>query len=268
MDEEGLGSPKCFESSMIFQLITVFTWRFDGSATWRYWVARRQRGSCSIHGAWHPGYENWSGSDQGLPVSPIILDEHWTTLPLMCCVSFARRLSMFFKQLGDRSRFEDGMFHCFLHAPVSCSIMQYVSLLAKHLWKQYFETQAMILFTWYSGAWGFQVFGNATQIRSTPRYCGFCVIPTSSPLCLACGNGQPPKGGEHRGWFGLIPRLSFCESVRTQGMLAVSAGMTMSGSWGTLFSELKSYIYNYTHINLHTEMLYTHTHIYIIYIRM
>jgi hypothetical protein len=33
MDEEGLGSPKCFESSMIFQLITVFTWRFDGSAT-------------------------------------------------------------------------------------------------------------------------------------------------------------------------------------------------------------------------------------------
>ena len=34
-----------------------------------------QRGSCSIHGARHPGYENWSGSDQGLPVSPIVLDD-------------------------------------------------------------------------------------------------------------------------------------------------------------------------------------------------
>ena len=113
MDEEGLGSPKCFESSMIFQLITVFTWRFDGSATWRYWVAR-SRAAGQLFNSWC--------------VTPRLRELVWFwpriasfsnclgrfgRLTLMCCVSFARRLSMFFKQLGDRSRFEDGMFHCF-----------------------------------------------------------------------------------------------------------------------------------------------------------
>jgi hypothetical protein len=42
--------------------------------------------------------------------------------------------------------------------------------------------------------------------------------------------------------LGSSPDYPFVKA-RTQGMLAVSTGMTMSGSWGTLFSELKSYVY-------------------------
>ena len=63
--------------------------------------------------------------------------------------------------------------------------------------------------------------------------------------------------------LGSSPDYPFVKA-RTQGMLAVSTGMTMSGSWGTLFSELKSYVYIiiHTHKSTYRNVVYTHIYIY------
>lgn len=245
MDEEGLGSPKCFESSMIFQLITVFTWRFDGSATWRYWVAR-SRAAGQLFNSWC--------------ATPRLRELVWFwprtasfsnclgrfgRLTLMCCVSFARRLSMFFKQLGDRSRFEDGMFHCFpelymlqYHA-VSCSMFR--------CWPSICENSILKHKQWYflhdilePEVSKYLEMRHRSGLR--PDIVAFALYRHRAHCVSLVAMVNLPKVVNIGDDLGSSPDYPFVKA-RTQGMLAVSTGMTMSGSWGTLFSELKSYVY-------------------------